>query len=803
MSTQLNNVYFFITNSDGLFVTCTQDAFGNYSVFKYSAQPFPIKYPPTNFADSPIEFATNNKYFSLTRNISYPLDFINDGASILNNLYLNGKGIEQKCYLTVVQWSSSLGYYQLCYKGRIDFKTRKYSARTGVFSVATVDDSAWGVLSNNDTTTYRIDCSSANPKAIKVLVDGINLLNNYTFQTVAALVQRQNIGAFITFPFALINQDGDSYGLVVKSQTSNYFSSIANLAASTAGALSTLPAVNGVSIIGSISFNAFITNGWLRYVGDFSLYFYTSTGQKFLLYKNYIGLLNWTLGTICKSALVCFNYNVTVNLAAGEQLFLVLEVNHVTDSDFQIQATVSNTTISIKTKTPTQVVYGLRPIDALQDMVNQATLGRYTIKSNFFKINNKIILTSGNAIRNSPNPSIYTSFEEFFMSYDPKYFLAMRIINGDLYIEPVTDIYPYQELPNPHTIFDLGEVLDCEFEPATDYYANEIEAGSPNQDYRHPSGRLETNSTNLFSLPFLNVKKKMSLVTKYRTGCYDIQFLILDYQGNSTQDNSGDSDTYMIDISDTIGQSTQNVSTFQNVTINNSPLAPIIKSPISNDLITYNKPIIRGIAPAGSTVKIYADTVLDGSTTADGSGNWSYALSSALSSYVPGGATGVHTIQATYTDLSAPNTSITLTIYTGDTTATAITSHSNGNGEYNNLPLIKGVAQQGTTVNLSINGISVATLVADASCKWSYKVTTPIANGNVTISANAVSVVFPLNSFVAFPLITYVSSELDGFPVINNIPLIKGVGIPGTTVQIYLSLFFDVLIFHAQTLVVN
>ena len=245
---------------------------------------------------------------------------------------------------------------------------------------------------------------------------------------------------------------------------------------------------------------------------------------------------------------------------------------------------------------------------------------------------------------------------------------------------------------------------------------------------------------------------------------------------------------YIVDITDELGTAVEDIETFENVTVNNAPLEPIIKTPLTNDIITFNKPVIRGIAPPSSNVNIYADTVLDGNTTADIDGNWSYNINTSLSEYIPGVQTGIHIIQASFTDLSAPNSTISITIDTSYSTVEQILYPRVQDNLYNNKPLLKGIAQKDTNIDISLDGVIIGSVVADASCKWEFQAPL-IPNGAHILSINAGidTVNFNVDNAVAFPLITYIGSELDGFLIINNLPLIKGVALPGTPVTLWLN----------------
>lgn len=772
MGRSSNNIYIFISDENGKFKKAIQQRDGSYLITS-NKDPYPIKYNPSNLLKSQMEFATNQKYNSVVRTVSYPLDFIKDGAAILRDLYYNKKNINQKAYVTIVEWNGSTGVYELSYYGRVDFKEKTEDPKSGVFTVPCVDDSAWGVLSQNDGVVYSVDCSPTNPKSIRVLLDGITLLNKYTFQTVDAPVTDYDANQYHYIPFVLVNQDGDSSGIISQSQSSGTFNNLGQLATSPNYFLNTFYAINNVNLTGKITFS-WSTNTLPS--GDLEIYFYTSRGNKLSVTPR--------LHALIPGKIYSFDFDFTFNLAVDERIFFIAEMNDNAARAFTINPIVTNIYLSTKTIQEPFVAYGLRPLDLIQEIVNQATNGRFTINSDWFTVNNKDICLSGDSIRGVANSRIYSSFEDFFKTFNAVYFMALRVINGELWMEKFTTVYGN----TANTIIDLGECIDVKLSSAVEYYCNRIKVGSPKQDYRHPSGRLEFNSENLFSLPFTIIDKELEILSRYRLGCYDIQFLLLDYKGGSSQDNTGDKSTYMVKITDELDNAVDDVETFENVTVDDAPLQPIIKTPLDNDRILNDKPTVTGIAPPGSNVNIYVDTVLDGSTTSDANGNFSYDIVNPLSSFNPGIDTGIHTIQATYTDLSAPNSSITVTIDTTIVQPIEITYPQINSSLYNNKPLITGVAPAGTNIDISINGVLVASVVTDNSCRWKYK-SGVIANGLTLISVNSASATVRYNtdSFTQYPLITFIGSEIDGFPIINNFPLIEGVGIPGTLVTIWLN----------------
>lgn len=782
MNRNQKSVYCFIYDDAKHFYRATQLPKG-YWVITSNSEMYPLRHNPKNLLESPVEFATNKSYFSMNRSINYPLDFILDGAAILNSKYINGKGVNQNLYYAMIEFDENGGKYKLSYNGKFDFQQKNMDDKTFVFSVPVIDDSAWGILSQNDDIQYSIDCSQNNPKAIKVLFDNFTLQNRYTFQSVAAPIIKNGLDNSFVIPFVLVNQDGDSSGIVAKSQTgdSTPNQSVSGPLLPNDYVITSLDyffysfyQLNNINIQGSFVFG-WSTNNLPS--GGLYIFFRTSTGQSQL-----ISPIALASGGLIPGQIYNFPFNFNINLAPGEKFFFMAQLNDNALREFTITPIVTNIFISTTTVVEPAICFGLRPLDLLKSIVRKGTLERYNIDSDFFAANNNTILIPGESFRGVSNSKIYTSFKDFFDTFSALFFMALRVVNGSLFMELADEVYKKDT-----NIIDLGELIECNTYPAVEYYPNEIEVGSPKQDYRHPSGRLEFNAPMTLSLPFTNIKNKLSLITKYRTDPFGMIFLLLDYRGSSTVDNSGDKSVFVVDITDQQGAALEDVETFENVTVNNAPLAPIIKYPLSGDIINNDKPLLKGIGIPGTTVNIYVESVFDGTTVVDVNGNWTYQIIASLPSYDPGVFDGISNINATNTTMSGALDTIQLIIDTTVPSDTGIIYPRLNDSLYNNLPLIKGVAPPLTNIDIFLDGILLTSVVADNSCKFEFKCVVPITNGSHILDIGSTPVTFSVDSAVTFPLITYVGSELDGFLIVNNLPLIKGVALPGTVVTLWLN----------------
>ncbi|WP_177222696.1 Ig-like domain-containing protein [Chitinophaga sp. YR627] len=127
-----------------------------------------------------------------------------------------------------------------------------------------------------------------------------------------------------------------------------------------------------------------------------------------------------------------------------------------------------------------------------------------------------------------------------------------------------------------------------------------------------------------------------------------------------------------------------------------------------------NTPDVTGTAEANSTVTIIVDGASVGTTTADGSGNYTFTL--------PVQVDGTHAVTATSTDAagntSAPSATLNLKIDTQAPTVPTITTAKNPTND--NTPDVSGTAEANSTVTIYIGGTSAGTTTADASGNYTF-----------------------------------------------------------------------------------
>ncbi|WP_395329242.1 Ig-like domain-containing protein [Novosphingobium sp. BL-8H] len=194
------------------------------------------------------------------------------------------------------------------------------------------------------------------------------------------------------------------------------------------------------------------------------------------------------------------------------------------------------------------------------------------------------------------------------------------------------------------------------------------------------------------------------------------------------------------------------------------------------------QPAIGGTAPINAHVSVYDNGSLIGTTTADGSGNWSLIPSAPLT-----GSGHVFTAIATNAaGNSGPvsnsyavtlDTSVVATPQIGSVTDNApliVGPVANGGLTNDTTPTLSGTAQPGVQISIFNNGALIATTSADGSGAWSYTPTLGGGAQSITVSAtNAAG-----NVSAQSPAFTFtIDATPPGAPLINPT---NGVTLSGT-----------------------
>jgi hypothetical protein len=216
-----------------------------------------------------------------------------------------------------------------------------------------------------------------------------------------------------------------------------------------------------------------------------------------------------------------------------------------------------------------------------------------------------------------------------------------------------------------------------------------------------------------------------------------------------------------------------------------APNAPVI---VSDTTVNTNQLALVGSAEANSTIKVYDGATLLGSTTANGSGAWTYTTA-ALNE-------GAHNFTATATD-AAGNTSLasqpvdpTIALAAPSIVSFSTDSGVVGDGITNdNTPTLIGSAQANSTVKVYDGATLLGSTTANGSGAWSFT-TAVLADGVHSLNATATDVSgntstdslalnITVDTVAPVPIITNTLVSMKGYV------LLTGTSEANSTVSIY------------------
>lgn len=772
-------------------------------VVKKNALPKWLRFNPAGAKDITLQFATNQKYLSTLRSFSNAVKFVDDGEQIILDRLMNGAGTEEIMYLVILtnNPAKGLNYYDLEYKSRLDFSKFNGDPHTGV-SMNTLQDDVFSMVQANESNSYAIQCNATNTAALKVLFDGTLLQDKANYQVIPTTLSvngHDGDPPDFTVPMTLVNNEGDSIGAEFKDQNFESNRNPNEYAADPAQTNYFLKFEEATPTIlkGDVSFT------WSGpSTAKFTLYFLTD--------QQAVSIIGGSPPFLPPVSQVIFSsdsefgigpdfdlvpgktyvvpINVSVPLRPTEKLYFFAVVTGAFSSTFEVNLLSTNISALFSTKQVPTVNYGLRVIDVIQQLVSQITNGKYTGDSKYYRANNKRVILSGASLRSFPDATIQITFSDLYQSLFSWDNVGVTVRNGVLFIEPIEDIYNSKK-----ELMSLGEVSKATLTIAEQFIYTSAKVGYVKQTYNKRNGRYESNCTHNYKFPIDTVQNQLNLVSPIRCDSFGMEFIRTGYPDLQSTDDKGDADLFATMITDEVGQADGEISTAIAFNVETLILAsPVIKSPFSGTVIYNASPTITGTAQPFKIITVFVDGVIDGTAVVSPDGTWIYQIATVLQS-LSDTFNGVHVItanaQTDSTNISGLSNVLSIVINTETQSPFLITSPTNNDTLYNNLPLISGIAQAGKIITLKVDGTTLTTVTANSSGIWYYQVVAAMADGAHVITAttagspDAPAVNIIVNKNVSSPLITNIVYD---DIIYNNLPLIKGVAVPATTVSIYL-----------------
>lgn len=508
--------YLFSENQLPLYITEQGFVFeGDGDYRKSDGQPAILKYSPLSWSDTLVKYARNIKYWGIVRDMTVPMKFPKDGFAILRERIHDHEGIETKCDLGIMKLDRSVLPYQYkpWYLSEINFAKYK-EGETGA-TVEALEGGASKYVKAFENLQVEIPIDE-DPEHINVLFDGMDLFCVFNFNTLADLINKDNVHLL---PCIFLNGEGTNFNIT--------HSDILTGEEVSAG----YQATHEGSIIQAIEDTEVTFEGVVRIL-------FAAVGSNYVLglrtnNNDYVQLLN----EVTSSPAHNYAFNGTITLQKGERLFL--EAGYFGEGSILYGSTSFK--ITFKNKFKPTYVKGLYLSRAIKVLMEKISDNKCTLSSNWLASKKDIVLVSGDSLRGIPNAKLKFSLSDFFRSVN-HFSAAMGTSVDKLVIERRQDVF------KSDIIMSLGEVDNAELVVAEDLFFNTIKAGGPNVDYEDVNGRSEFAQGQIWKTPITKVTADLDLSTPFRRDPYGAEYARINLEGKTTTDSDGDNDVWMINI---------------------------------------------------------------------------------------------------------------------------------------------------------------------------------------------------------------------------------------------------------------
>lgn len=536
------------------YIMCFQDKSFNFwrvntdGTVSISAQPYFLDFAPAGWEDVAIQNIRNKKYWGVDRSVTIPLAYVNDGATILKHIFYT-LGIEEPVFLVIasqrLDYTAGVSYgywYKQIYRGEADLSTFNHTGAR--VTCTSLEDGLAKYLKANEATVYELPMNVA--EAIYVKMDGINLHEALNYQDTDGLeILLSDVGSNFRLPVNFINNEGDSIGIVMQSQ------SVVPLGSLTWAQKQALDDFE-IKNVGTTAVSLTIT-------GKVEFYCTKMVSSPAWAYKARFVRSNQLIGNqndyqmISTAAMVVgqlysHDISLTVPLAPGEKLASEGIFFGGVGSDAGITFTEnSKFKVTFITRYNPTYILAFRSQYLLNQLINKVTETAFAAElSDYLTAFRNIAFTSGNAIRNLDDATMKICFADFFQFWDC--FDSVGLIERIKTVgfdakKNLVDTIDYIDLPEPAS--DSFKVT-----VAKEYLFNELNIGYPEikNDVGVLNGNEEFNTKFIFSLGTTKSPAVIDKVSKFKASCYEIEKIRVTTLDLTTTDYKADNEVFVLHI---------------------------------------------------------------------------------------------------------------------------------------------------------------------------------------------------------------------------------------------------------------
>ena len=234
-------------------------------------------------------------------------------------------------------------------------------------------------------------------------------------------------------------------------------------------------------------------------------------------------------------------------------------------SDFG-QVETSGCTFYVQWADPVRPAFecrGIRPLVLLSKIMSSIAPGTtVSLSADSGGLLANTLIIPGEELRQIDGAKLYTTFNDFAGWMEAVFGFTYSIVGTTLSFVHRSSVFTAEVSK------DLPSVADVKFSVADDLIYSQVEAGYSKKEYGEIDGRLETNFTNYYATAYTLTDKKLSLISKYRSDGYGVEFTARKSESQTTDDKA-DEDVFFVKYAVVSGAKTYTPG-------NNSAYAPAV-----------------------------------------------------------------------------------------------------------------------------------------------------------------------------------------------------------------------------------
>lgn len=211
-------------------------------------------------------------------------------------------------------------------------------------------------------------------------------------------------------------------------------------------------------------------------------------------------------------------------------------------SDFG-QVETSGCTFYVQWADPVRPAFecrGIRPLVLLSKLMSSIAPGTtVSLSADSGGLLANTLIIPGEELRQIDGAKLYTTFNDFAGWMEAVFGFTYSIVGTTLSFVHRSSVFTAEVSK------DLPSVADVKFSVADDLIYSQVEAGYSKKEYGEIDGRLETNFTNYYATAYTLTDKKLSLISKYRSDGYGVEFTARKSESQTTDDKA-DEDVFFV-----------------------------------------------------------------------------------------------------------------------------------------------------------------------------------------------------------------------------------------------------------------